>query len=152
MKALKSTLALGAFFVAALLLAGCGSGVPGNAVADVAGNPITQQAFNHWLYLEAKNISSQQQGGPVVVPTDPPQYGDCVAAVRSQVPSLKSQPAKTVRNLCAQTFKQLASPVLDSLITAYWFQAEAARQHLKVSDANVMRTFQAAKRASFPTD
>jgi foldase protein PrsA len=152
MKALRRTLALGAFFVVALVAAGCGSGVPGNAVADIAGNPITVQAFNHWMYLEAKNISSQQQGGPVVVPTDPPQYSNCITAVKSQVPTLASATTKTVRNLCAQTFKQIGSPVLHSLITAYWFQAEAARQHISVSNAEVMRTFEVQKRAAFPTD
>jgi foldase protein PrsA len=152
MKALRSTLALGAFFVVALVAAGCGGGVPGNAVADVAGNPITVQAFNHWMYLEAKNVASQQQGAPVVVPTDPPQYSDCIAAVRSQVPTLKSTATKTVRNLCGQQFTQIGKPVLDSLITAYWFQAEAARQHIAVSSQEVMRNFQAAKRAGFPTE
>lgn len=152
MKALRSTLALGAFFVVALVAGGCGGGVPGNAVADVAGNPITTQAFNHWLYLEAKNVASQQQGGPVVVPTDPPQYANCIAAVKSQVPTLKSTSASTVRNLCAQQFTQIGKPVLDSLITAYWFQAEAAREHITVSDAEVMMNFQAAKRAGFSTD
>ncbi|HEY6399135.1 MAG TPA: hypothetical protein VIX82_16950, partial [Solirubrobacteraceae bacterium] len=125
MKALKSTLALGAFFVVAIVAAGCGSGVPGNAVADVAGNPITAQAFNHWMYVQAKQIAAQQQGGPVVVPTDPPQYSNCIAAVRSQVPTLKSTATNTVRNLCAQQFTQVAKPLLHSLITAYWVQAEA---------------------------
>ncbi len=152
MKTLKSTLALGAFFVVAIVAAGCGSGVPGNAVADVAGNPITVQAFNHWIYLQAKQIAAQQQGAPVVVPTDPPQYSNCIAAVRSQVPTLKSTATSTVRNLCAQQFTQVAKPVLQSLITAYWFQAEAARQHVTVSDAEVMNNFQTAKRTAFATD
>jgi foldase protein PrsA len=154
MKALKSTLALGAFFVVALVAAGCGGGVPGNAVADMAGNPITTQAFNHWLYLEAKNVSSQQQGAPVVVPTDPPQYASCIAAVRSQVPTLTNTATNTtrVRKLCAQQFTQIGRPVLDSLITAYWFEAEAARQHITVSSADVMKNFQAAKRAGFSTE
>jgi foldase protein PrsA len=152
MKLLRNTLALGAFFVLAVLAAGCGSGVPGNAVADVAGNPITLRAFNHWMYLDAKNIASQQQGAPVVVPTDPPQYNQCVAALRSQIPTLKSTPTKTIRNDCDQQFKQLSSQVLNSLITDYWYQAEAAKQHLTVTNAQVMRTFETAKRAGFPTE
>lgn len=152
MKLLRNTLALGAFFVLALVAAGCGSGVPGNAVADVAGNPVTLRAFNHWMYLDAKNIASQQQGAPVVVPTDPPQYTQCIAALRSQIPTLKSTSTKTIRNDCAQQFKQLSSQVLNSLITDYWYQAEAAKQHLTVSNAQVVKTFQTAKRAGFPTD
>jgi foldase protein PrsA len=152
MKALRKTLALGAFFVVALVAAGCGGGIPGNAVVDMAGNPITMQAFNHWLYLEAKIVASQQQGGPVVVPTDPPQYSNCIAAVRSQNPSLSSTPTGSIRNLCAQQFTQIAKPVLDSLITAYWYQAEAAREHITVSDAQVRSSVETAKRAAFPTE
>jgi parvulin-like peptidyl-prolyl isomerase len=152
MKLLRNTLALGAFFVVAVVVAGCGSGLPGNAVADIAGNPITVQAFDHWMYLEAKNVATQQQGAPVVVPTDPPQYSNCIAAVRGQNPALRSAATATVRNLCAQQFTQIANPVLDSLITAYWFQAEAARQHISVSDAQVLKNLDTAKRTAFSTD
>ena len=52
--------ALGAFFVVGVVAAGCGSGVPGNSVADVAGNPITLRAFHHWLFVAAKSQSAQQ--------------------------------------------------------------------------------------------
>ncbi len=152
MKLLRNTLALGAFFVLAVVAAGCGSGVPGNAVADVAGNPISLQAFNHWIYLDAKNIASQNQGAPVVVPTDPPTYSNCIAGLRSQLPALRNTAAKTLRNDCAQQFTQLSTPVLNSLITDYWYQAEAAKQHITVSNAQVMKTFEAAKRQGFPTE
>src|SRR5581483_3096474 len=47
--------ALCAFFVVAAAAAGCGSSVPGNSVAAVAGNPITLKAFHHWLYVAAKS-------------------------------------------------------------------------------------------------
>jgi hypothetical protein len=74
MKSIKTTRALGAFFVAALTglaISGCGSGVPGNAVVNVAGNPITTSAFNHWLYVYAVFQSSQSPGAPVIVPDAP---------------------------------------------------------------------------------
>jgi foldase protein PrsA len=152
MKLMRNTLALSAFFVVALVAAGCGSGVAGNSVADMAGNPVSVQAFNHWLYLEAKDIASRQQGSPVVVPTDPPQYTNCIAALRSEQPALQKTPTKALRSGCAQQFSQIASPVLDSLITAYWYQAEAAKQHIAVSSKEVMNNFQAAKRSGFASD
>ena len=59
MKIRRSILALGAFFVLGAGIAACGSGVPGDSVADVAGNPITTQAFNHWMYVAAKGAAAQ---------------------------------------------------------------------------------------------
>ena len=91
MKARRSILALGAFFVLAAAVAGCGSGEPGNSVADVAGNPITTQAFNHWMYVAAKSQAAQSPGSPVIVANDPPKFTKCVAQVRKQVPSLTAE-------------------------------------------------------------
>ncbi len=61
-------------------------GVPGNSVADVAGNPITTQAFNHWMFVAAKSQAAQNPGAPVIVPSDPPQFNGCVAQVRRADP------------------------------------------------------------------
>ena len=69
-------------------MAGCGSSVPGDSVADVAGNPITTQAFNHWMYVAAKSQAAQNPGQPVIVPNDPPNFNNCIAQVRKQIPSL----------------------------------------------------------------
>ena len=80
MKFRRSILALGAFFVLAVAVAACGSNVPGDSVADVAGNPVTTQAFNHWMYVAAKGNAAQSgPGAPVVVPTDPPAFKGCIA-------------------------------------------------------------------------
>src|SRR5205807_3793161 len=95
--------ALCAFFVAAVALAACGSGVPGNSVADVAGNPITTQAFKHWLLVAAKSQAAQNPGSPVILP-DPPQYNNCLAQVRHDIPSLASTPAKQIRADCKQVY------------------------------------------------
>ena len=78
MKISRSILALGAFFVLGAGIAACGSDVPGNSVADMAGNPVTTQAFNHWMYVAAKGNAAQGgPGSPVVVPTDPPRFNGC---------------------------------------------------------------------------
>jgi foldase protein PrsA len=143
--------ALGAFFVLAVAVAGCGSGVPGNSVADVAGNPITAQAFNHWMYVAAKSQASQNPGAPIIVPTDPPQFDGCVAQVRRLIPSLAKTSAKTLRGDCKQLFTSLSSQVMDFLIKGYWYQAEAARDHITVTDAQVQKAFTTAKNQQFAT-
>jgi foldase protein PrsA len=152
MKSLKSILALGAFFVAAIGLSACGSGIPGDAVATVAGNPISTKAFNHWMYVAAKGNSAQTPGAPVIVPTDPPDFKGCVAQVRAQIPSLKSQPDKTIKTDCKQLFTSLSGQVMDFLIRSYWYQAEAHKLKINVTDSQVQKAFQSAKKQQFPTD
>jgi foldase protein PrsA len=39
---------------------------------------------------------------------------------------------------------------MDFLIKAYWYQAEAAKKHIKVTDAQVQQAFQTAKNQQFP--
>jgi foldase protein PrsA len=143
--------ALGAFFVVAVALAACGSGVPGNSVADVAGNPITTQAFNHWMYVAAKSQAAQSPGAPVIVPNDPPNFDKCVAQVRQQIPTLAKSSDKTIRSECKQLFTSLSNQVLDFLIKGYWYQAEAAREHVTVTSAQIQKAYETAKKKQFPT-
>jgi foldase protein PrsA len=151
MKFKKSFLALGAFFVIGVAIAGCGSGVPGNSVADVAGNPITTQAFNHWMYVAAKSQAAQSPGSPVIVPNDPPNFNNCISQVKKQIPSLAKTATKTLRTDCKQLFTSLSSQVMDFLIKAYWYQADAHKMHLTVTDAQVQKAFTTAKNQQFPT-
>jgi foldase protein PrsA len=136
--------------VVAVALSACGGGVPGNSVADVAGNPITTQAFNHWMFVAAKSQAAQSPGAPVIVPNDPPSFSNCVAQVRKQVPSLAKTAAKQLQADCKQLFTQYSSQVLGFLISGYWYQAEAARNHIKVTDAQVQQAFNTAKSSQFP--
>ena len=54
MKLARRFLALGAFFVVAIVLAACGGdSIPGNSVAKVGGTNITKDDFNHWLKIAA---------------------------------------------------------------------------------------------------
>jgi foldase protein PrsA len=151
MKVRRSVLALGAFFVFALGVAGCGSSVSGDSVATVAGNPITTQAFNHWMYVAAKSQAAQSPGQPVIVPNDPPNFDKCVAQVKKQIPSLAKTATKTLRTDCKQLFTSLSSQVMDFLIKSYWYQADANKLGVKVTDADVQKAFDAAKKQQFPT-
>ena len=151
MKARRIVLALSAFFVFAAGVAGCGSGVPGDSVANVAGNPITTQALNHWMYVAAKSQAAQQPGEPVIVPNDPPNFNNCIKVVRKAIPSLAKTSVSELRSACKQEFTSLSSQTLDFLITAYWYQADAAKLHVKVTNAEVQKAFLSAKKQTFPT-
>jgi len=152
---MRKILALGAVVIIPVLLAACGSsssgGVPSDSVASVAGNAITTQAFNHWMYVAAKSQAAQSPGQPVIVPTDPPQFAKCIATVRQAVPSLAKQTDKTLRGDCQQLFTSLSGQVMDFLIKAYWYQADAARLGLKVTDQQVQQAYDKAKKQAYPT-
>ncbi|MGA2924941.1 MAG: peptidylprolyl isomerase [Solirubrobacteraceae bacterium] len=151
MKLTRSMLALGAVLACALAVAACGSGVPGNSVADVAGNPITTLAFKHWMYVAAKGTASQSPGAPVIVPTDPPNFSGCIKQVRAQIPTLKSTSDKTLKSECSQLFTSLSGQVMDFLIKSYWYQADATALHIKVTNAQVQTQFNKDKAQQFPT-
>jgi foldase protein PrsA len=152
MKPLRTTVALGAFFVLSLGLAGCGSGIAGNSVADVAGNPITTQAFNHWMFVAAKSQAAQSPGQPVIVPTDPPTFTNCIASIRKAIQSLAKQSDKQLRADCGQLFTSLSSQVMDFLIKAYWYQADASSLHVSVTKQQVLTAYTAAKAQQFPSE
>ena len=143
--------ALGAFFVLAAVVAGCGSGVPGNSVASMAGNPITTAAFNHWMYVAAKSQAAQSPGAPVIVPTDPPDFKACIAQARKEIPTIAKQSDSTIKGECKQLFTSLSGQVMSFLIKAYWYQAEAARLKITVTDAQVQQAFDKARKQQFQT-
>jgi foldase protein PrsA len=152
MKSSRSILALGAFFVViALAIAGCGSGIPGDSVADVAGNPISTKAFNHWMYVAAKGQAAESPGEPVIVPNDPPNFTKCIAQVKAEIPTLKKTADKTLKADCAQLFTSLSSQVMDFLIKAYWYQADAHKLGIKISNAQVQSALATAKKTQFST-
>jgi foldase protein PrsA len=153
-KLFRTTSAFGAAAVVIVALAACGgssTAVPSDSVANVAGNSITTQAFNHWMYVAAKSQAAQSPGQPVIVPTDPPQFSKCIANVRQAVPSLAKQTDKTLRSDCQQLFSSLSGQVMDFLIKAYWYQADAARLGLKVTDQQVQQAYNKAKTQAYPT-
>lgn len=156
MKSLRSIPALGAFFVAiALAVSACGSssgGVPGNSVAVVAGNPISTQAFNHWMYVLAKTQAAQAPGQPVIVPNDPPNFTKCIAQVKAEIPSLAKTSTKTLKADCQRVFTSLSNTVMDYLIKAYWYQADAHKMGITVTNAQVQQALAKAKKGQFSTN
>jgi foldase protein PrsA len=152
MKTLRSIPALGAFFVlVAVAISACGSSVPGNSVATVAGNPISLQAFNHWMYVDAKGQAASSPGQPVIVPNDPPNFTGCIAQARAKIPTLKKTPAKTLKADCKQLFTSLSSQVMDFLIKAYWYQGTAHKLGINLTEAQVQTALAKAKKGQFTT-
>jgi foldase protein PrsA len=144
------TLALGAFFVPAAILAGCG-GVPGNAVATVDGNAIEKTDFDHWLNVAAKSGGQAPTGAP-----KPPDFAACINQKRKTTPKpAKGQPKITdaqLKTQCQQEYNSLRDQVLQLLISFQWIEGEAKAQNIKVSDAEVKSSFDKQKKQAFPKD
>ena len=150
---LRILLALGAFFVAAIALAACGSSsdtsISGNAVANVDGTPITRSDYEKWALITAKGSA---QGRTAVVP-DPPTYTNCIATLRRPVRPVRGQPAPTdvtLRAQCRQQNDALVQQTMGTLIQNLWIEKEAKDQGVSVTDAEVQRQLAQTKRQSFP--
>jgi foldase protein PrsA len=142
-----TVLALGAFFVPAAILAGCG-GVPGNAVAEVDGTAIEKDTYQHWL-----NVAAKSAGPDAKVPV-PPDYKDCIAQLKKTAAKpAAGQPKQTdadYKKQCEQQYNQLRDQVLGLLISFQWIEREAKDQGIKVTDAEVKKSFDEQKKQSFP--
>jgi foldase protein PrsA len=147
-----STLAFAAVMttVGAGLIAGCGNDVPSGSVAKVGDETITKKEFNKWLRTAA---AGQAQGGAVVVPDPQNGFKNCVAAMEKQPSQGGPKPsAADLKKECTQQYDQLKGEVMQFLIQAAWVQQEADARGVKVSDAEVQRSFEDQKKQAFPSD
>jgi foldase protein PrsA len=146
-KAVRLLLALCALAAVAAVAAGCG-GVPGNAVADVDGNPIDKSEFNHWMNVAVK--SSGQQNATV---PDPPDFTKCIAEKRKTTPKPgKGKPKVTdaqLKSQCQQEYDTLRDQVVSLLISNRWIEGEAQERNIKVSDSEVQKSFDQQKKQNF---
>jgi foldase protein PrsA len=146
--------ALGAVFFAVLGLAACGGGgIPGNAVVQVGGNPITKATYEHWLSVAAASSAGGKTAPKPIVP-DPPNYTACIAHLEAIAPKpAKGQPKPTAAQLktqCEQQYKSLQQEVLGFLISSAWVLGEAESQGVHASDAEVKKQFEQIKNQQFP--
>src|SRR5918999_1209680 len=149
-KAARLLLGLCALAATAAVAAGCG-GVPGNAVAEVDGTPIEKDTFEHWM-----NVAAKSSGQPGATVPDAPEYTRCVENKRKTAPKpAKGQPKTTDEQLkeqCKQEYEQLRDQVLQLLTSFEWIEGEAEEMGIKVSDAEVKKSFEEQKKQSFPKD
>jgi foldase protein PrsA len=143
---------LAATSLGAALISGCGNSVPANAVATVNDTPIRKADFDKWLRTASQG---QSRSGTAALPVpDPPNYSSCVASLKGQAaPKGTKKPTDAqLKKQCKQQYTQLKGEVMQFLIQAQWVQQEADKQGIKVSDAEVSRSFQDQKKQAFPTD
>src|SRR5918999_1183486 len=149
-KLARLLLALCALAATAAVAAGCG-GVPGNAVASVGGEPIEKEEFEHWM-----NVASKSSGQPGASVPDAPEFTKCVANKKKTAPKPpKGQPATTdkqYKDQCKQEYEQLRDQVLSLLTSFVWIEGEAKEMGIKVTDAEVKKSFDEQKKQSFPKD
>jgi foldase protein PrsA len=151
-KSMRTVAALGAVLFVSLAFVACGGGVPGNAVVNIdSANPITKDAYSHWLGVAAS--SSGATGEKTTVP-DPPKYTACIAHLKAAAAKpAKGQKAPTESELkseCEQQYKSLQQEVLGFLISSSWVLGEAKALGVKVSDKQVREQFLHIKHQQFP--
>jgi foldase protein PrsA len=135
----------------AILVTGCGSGVPSDSVATVDGTPIKKTDFNHWLSVAAKQSAAPGSTTTPAVP-DPPDYTGCVATLQKQ-PVPKGQKAPTAGALkaqCEQQYNGLKTQVMQFLIQSQWLLKEADARKLTAKPAQVQQQLNDQIKQSFP--
>src|SRR3954447_17431227 len=76
--------ATAALVVLAIVVAGCGGGVPPNSVAKGGDELITKKEFDHWFTAAAKGQAQQTAAtGTATVVPDPPDFKKCIASKQS---------------------------------------------------------------------
>jgi foldase protein PrsA len=149
-KAVRLVLALCAFAAFVAVGVGCG-GVPGNAVAEVDGNSIDKDSFNHWM-----NVAVKTNGQPNATVPDAPDFTKCIAEKKKTAPKpAKGQPKTTddqYKDQCKQEYAALREQVMQLLTSFQWIQGEADEQGIKVTDAEVKKSFDEQKKQSFPKE
>jgi foldase protein PrsA len=150
-KAARIALSLTAVAGVGATFAACG-GVPGNAVATVDGEAIEKTDFTHWMNVAAKSTGQAN----AAVPDPEAGYKKCIAAKRKATPApAKGQPKVTdsqLKTQCEQEYEQLRNQVLQLLISFQWIQGEAETMDVKVTDAEVKKSFAEQKKQSFPKE
>jgi hypothetical protein len=122
-------------YLVAIGLVGCGSGSSsGAAVIEVAGQPITKAAVDHWMSVGAATVSIAP-GQPKADTPQPPSYSACIDYRERYVPGADGGPKLTradLKSQCARQYQELRLHALYSLITNAWVLGEATELHVKL--------------------
>jgi foldase protein PrsA len=150
-KAVRLVLTLCVLGTTVVVAAGCGDAVPGNAVASVDGHDIKKEDFEHWM-----NVAAKSTGQPNASVPDAPEYTKCVATKKKTLPKpAKGQQAPTDKQLkdqCKQEYEALRDQVMQLLTRFQWINGEAEERNIKITDAEVKKSFEEQKKQAFPKD
>jgi foldase protein PrsA len=87
---------------------------------------------------------------------DSPDYKKCVAEKRKTLPKpAKGQPETTdsqLKDQCKQEYTALRDQVMQLLTRFQWIEGEAKDQGIKITDAEVKKSFEEQKKQSFPKE
>jgi foldase protein PrsA len=151
----RTVLALGAFFVIAVVLSACGGGMPSNSVATVGNIKITKDQYQHWLPIYAKQDASQAPGTPAIVP-DPPAFTKCIAAYRKSLPKPKKGQPKIsdtqIKTQCQSSYTKLRNETVSFLIQSQWLEGESKDKKISVTDKSVQQQFKTIKQQQYPQE
>jgi foldase protein PrsA len=151
----RSIAALGAVFFATVGLAACSGGVPGDAVVQINGTPLTKATFNHWMTIAAAAGQSTPTGSKPVVPA-PPAYTACIAHLRATQPKpAKGQVAPSeaqLKSQCEQQYTTYKNTTLGFLIQSSWIIGQAEEMKISASEKEVIKVFNRLKKQSFPSE
>jgi foldase protein PrsA len=151
------SLALSALVIPALALSACGGDVPSNSVAKIGEQSIKRTTFDHWMQIAAVSQAGQANpnasGTPKAQIPDAPAFTKCVAQKKATAAKpAKGQPEPTEAQLkgqCKQEYDQLKTQVLEFLIRGTWLDQEAGKQDVKVTNGEVQKQIDAAKKQAF---
>jgi foldase protein PrsA len=129
-------------------LSACG-GIPGDAIVQVNGTPITKTTFNHWMGVAAGSnataATTPGQTAPRPVIPVPPAYTACIAHLAaSAAKPVKGQPKPTAAQLksqCETQYTSLKQEVVGYLVQLNWLLGEGEKLGVKVSDKEVKKQF-----------
>jgi len=140
-----------------LALSACGGDVPGNSVAKIGDQSIKRDTFDHWMRIAAVSQAGQANpnatGTPKVQVPDSPAFTKCIAQKKAAAGKpAKGQPEPTetqLKSQCKQEYEQLKTQVLEFLIRGTWLDQEAGKQNVKITNAEVQKQIDAAKKQAF---
>ena len=123
---------------------------PPNAVAKVGDTAITKEDFDHWLETAAR----QRAAGCRRRRARSARLHEVRRRARRS--SRRQGPAKQtdaqLKKQCKTEYDQLKQQVMQFLIQAEWVQQEAEEQDVKVTDAEVKKSFEDQKKQAFPKE
>jgi foldase protein PrsA len=134
------------------LIAGCGGGIPSDAVVSANGKAITKTTFNHWMSVAAASSAASTSAAKPAPPV-PPNYTACIARTAAQSKATKGAKKPTQKELksqCEAQYKSLQQEVLGFLISSTWVLGEANSLGVKISDDEVKKQFEKIKSQQFP--
>jgi hypothetical protein len=120
-------------------------------IVDVAGSTITRGVFLHWMEIAARSAAGQSPNTPVILPSDPPEFTNCIAQARQVDKKLAHATTQQLHDDCEELFRSLSRQVLDYLIHADWYLADGARLHLIPSESQLIHAFNTARKKTFRT-